>query len=87
MTETCSGRDLWLDAFGFVYDWKAVIIGKFWAVNDRPYEIGGKTILDKSCASPVDCCLRGLDHANPLFLPRAKMKASPIVDVPVTVRL
>ena len=27
------------------------------AINDRPYETDGETILNKSRASPVDCCL------------------------------
>ena len=27
----------------------------------------GEIILDKSCASPVDCFRRGLDRAAPLF--------------------
>ena len=27
------------------------------AINDRPYETDRETILDKSPASPVDCCL------------------------------
>ena len=33
------------------------------AINDRPYETDGETILDKSRASPVDCCsMRARPH-------------------------